>query len=152
MPIAIRPITVAQFFDAPNCDALLAEYAAESATEGLPAPEPHRAIYEAMEQSGMFHLIGAFEGDELAGFLVLLVSVNPHYSAVIAVTESYFVASAHRKAGAGLALLHEAEALAAKLGAVGFLVSAPSGGRLAEVLPRMGYRETNRVFFRATDR
>lgn len=29
------------------------------------------------------------------------------------------------------------------------MVSAPAGGRLAEVLPRSGYRETNRVFLRA---
>lgn len=152
MPIEIRRITVAEFFAAPNCDELLAEYAAESATEGLPHPLPHRDLYDAMERSGMFHLIGAYRDDELIGFLVLLISVNPHYSVVIGVTESYFVASTQRKSGAGLALLHEAEIVARGCGAVGCLVSAPSNGRLADVLPRIGYRETNRVFFRDLSR
>ena len=34
------------------------------------------------------------------------------------------------------------------LGCPGLLVSAPAGGVLAKVLPRRGYAETNRVFFK----
>ena len=67
----------------------------------------------------------------------------------LAVVESYFVASKHRKSGAGLALLREAERIASDRGAHALLVSAPHGGRLADVMPRVGYRETNRVFFRS---
>jgi len=59
------------------------------------------------------------------------------------------VARAARKTGAGLALRKRAELVAADMGAVGVLISAPSDGRLAKVMERdRQYVETNRVFFR----
>jgi GNAT superfamily N-acetyltransferase len=76
----------------------------------------------------------------------VLKPVIPHYGVAIAVTESFFVGKEYRKSGAGLKLLRAAEAHAE--GAPGLLVSAPVGGTLAEVLPHLGYRETNRVFFK----
>ena len=45
-------------------------------------------------------------------------------------------------------VLREAEAMATRLGVVGLFVSAPMGGRLSHVLPGIGYRQTNQVFFR----
>ncbi len=42
----------------------------------------------------------------------------------------------------------EFAAKARELGTPGLLVSAPMGGSLAEVLPRRGFAETNRVFFK----
>ncbi len=44
-------------------------------------------------------------------------------------------------------LLRAAEDLARRLGSPGLLVSAPYGGDLFKVLPRVGYVESNRVFF-----
>lgn len=94
-------------------------------------------------------MIGAYLDDILVGFCHVLVSLNPHYSALLAVTESLFVAAAHRGTGAGLALLREAENVARERGAAGMLVSAPTGGTLAAVLEHSkGFRETNRAFFR----
>jgi GNAT superfamily N-acetyltransferase len=145
----VRRITVDEFFAHPDAAALLDEYAAESSIVGMPTPQPARPLYETLEASGAMHVLAAFDGDAMLGFLALLVSLNPHYNAVIGVTESYFVAREHRKSGAGLRLLHAAERLADERGAVGLLISAPAGGRLAEVLDGYGeYRETNRVFFR----
>jgi GNAT superfamily N-acetyltransferase len=143
--LAIRPITTAEIFDAAH---LIAEYAVESSIDGMPAPAPNREIYTTLESAGVLHARGAFLAEALVGFILLVVTTNPHYGVPLAVTESYFVASEYRKTGAGLALLHAAEGLAKELGAVGILVSAPSNGRLADVLPRTGYAETNRVFFR----
>lgn len=146
----IRHFTVDDFFGHQGLSALLAEYAAESSIAGMPSPKPNVDIYRRLEASGAALCLGAVEGDELVGFLTLLVSLNPHYSAVIGVAESLFVAGAHRKSGAGLRLLREAEAVSKACGAVGFLVSAPYGGRLAEVLEASrSYRETNRIFFKA---
>lgn len=132
----------------PNLADLLAEYAQESALDALGSANPQFETYRQMQAMGVAHVLAAFQDEALVGFLVLLVSVVPHFGKPIASTESYFVAQASRKTGAGLKLLHEAEQIARQLGAVGFFVSAPTGSRLAQVLPGVGYRETNRLFFR----
>jgi GNAT superfamily N-acetyltransferase len=72
----------------------------------------------------------------------------PHYSVRIAVGESFFVSAEHRKTGAGLKLLKAAEDYAKEINSSGLLISAPLGGNLAEILPHVGYVETNRVFFK----
>lgn len=146
--VTIRPATVAEVFAAPNVDELLAEYARESSVAGLPSAVPNRDLYAGLEATGFMHVIGAFDGELLAGFLVLVVTINPHYSQILAVSESYFVASEYRKSGAGLQLLAVAENLAKQKGAVGMFVSAPVESRLARVMPGVGYRETTRAFFR----
>lgn len=138
---------MAEFFDDPATPALLAEYAAECALAGLPEPVPHRAIYDALEQAGAVTLIAIRSDGALIGFLVLLVSMNPHYSQVLGAVESYFVAAARRKTGAGLALLREAERVAKDRGAVALLISAPARGQLADVLhASRNYDHTNAVF------
>ena len=146
--IRIQPCTVAELADAPNIAALLAVYGIESAIDGLGGPNARLDLYTQMEAAGVLYPIAAFQGDDLIGFLILIISVLPHYGACVASTESFFVASAARKTGAGLKLLHEAERIAAEHDALGFFVSAPTGGRLDQVLAATHYRETNRVFFR----
>lgn len=148
MSTTVRQIRLAEFWSAPNIDALLDEYARESAIEGLPHPAPHRELYAVLEERGALHMLAVYQDDLLVGFLVLLVSLNPHYGQVLAVTESFFVASTYRKAGGGLQLLAMAEALAKEHGAIGMFVSAPLDSRLAKVMPGVGYRETTRAFFR----
>jgi GNAT superfamily N-acetyltransferase len=149
MCITIEPITVADAWSYPGFEALIEEYAEESAIEGLPSPDAKLETYAALEQSGILKTFGAFDDDQLIGFIALLIPILPHYSEMVATTESFFVASHKRKGGAGLKLLHTAESYCRNQGAKGLLVSAPSKGRLAEVLPRVGYRESNRVFFRS---
>lgn len=147
--IDIRPCTVADVERAPNIADLAAEYAAESALGALGPANPQFSAYRQMEDAGVARLVAAFQGPNLVGFVVLLVSVVPHFSSPVASTESFFVAQAARKTGAGLKLLHEAERIAHQSGAVGLFVSAPVGGRLAQVLPRVGYIHTNYLFFRS---
>lgn len=144
-------LSVAEFLDPENHEAcsLLAEYAEECRLAGLPEPEPHRAIYEQLEDAGVFTLIGYRYEGQLIGFIGLLVSMNPHYSQLIGAAESLFVAERYRKTGAGLALLREAEREARGKGAVALLLSAPYGGKLAEVMYRKPeYQPTNEVFMR----
>lgn len=133
---------------APNFDEVLAEYAAESAIDGLPPPCADIETYKKLETAGSLHPIAAFLGDHLVGFIFVLISKLPHYSADVAIVESFFVAKKHRKTGAGIKLRHAAEAFANKAGACGLLMSAPVGGTLSKVLPHSGYTETNQVFFR----
>ena len=148
MPIEIRRASFFDFLDAPNADALVAEYAEESAVAGLPAPKAQRELYERMESAGLLYTLIAFDGDTVVGVLSMVISINAHYSVVTAVSESYFVASAYRKSGAGLKLLREGEKLAREMGAVGLLVSGPNEGRLAEIMPHLGYRASHYAFFK----
>ena len=148
-----RRIGVAEAFANPAFPALCREYAEEAAIAGLPDPQEKLSAYQMLESSGStaFNAYGAFSGDALIGFLVLLTPVLPHYGVAIAVAESLFVAGAYRKTGAGMLLIRLAEKRARELRSPGMLFSAPSGGRLAMLLPRIGYRETNRVFLKGFD-
>ena len=147
--ISIRDCSVADIEAAPNLPELLSEYGAEAAIDGLGQPEAQLDTYHLMETLGVLHIVGAFKGDTLIGFLIMVVSTLPHYGVRIASTESFFVASAYRKTGAGLKLLHAAEDLAADMNASGFFVSAGIRSRLEQIMPAIGYRETNRIFFKA---
>ena len=150
MRAAVRKISVAEVFANPAFSSLCREYAEESAIAGLPDPKEKLAAYQALEAGGSdtFSVYGAFLGDTLIGFVALLAPVLPHYGTTIAVAESLFVGKAHRKTGAGMLLIRRAEKRAREMGSPGILFSAPTGGRLAVLLPRIGYRETNRVFMK----
>ena len=148
--VFVRQTSVAEVFANPAFAALAQEYAAEAAITGLPEPQAKIAAYHALEASGSdtFCVYGAFVGEALVGLVVLLTPVLPHYGRAIAVAESLFVCSAYRGTGAGMLLIRQAEKQAKKMDSPGLLFSAPSGGRLSALLPRINYRETNRVFLK----
>lgn len=148
MAVEIEPCMLADVEAAPELAALLAEYGAESANHEIGPVAPQLATYRAMEAANVFHAFSAVLDGELVGFLLLLTPVLPHFGKVVGVVESYFVASAHRKTGAGTLLRHAAERVAQEQGAVGIMLSAPTGGILEKVLPAAGYRDAARVFFR----
>jgi GNAT superfamily N-acetyltransferase len=148
LAVSVRKVTFAELTSHANFPDLFREYEGESAINGLPKPDDKMAQYRLIEPSGFLHIYGAFTGADLVGFLAFLLPVLPHYGVTIAVAESFFVAQKSRKGGAGLKLLHAAEEHARAAGSPALMVSAPTGGRLAEILPRLGYRETNRVFLR----
>jgi len=140
--------SVAELEGDPGLASLLVEYAAESSIAGMPAPAARMDSYRELEARGLLQVLSATHEGLLVGFLTLLVPVLPHYGVAVAVSESFFVARSHRGTGAGLKLLRAAEDLARRLGSPGLLVSAPFEGDLFKVLPRIGYAETNRVFFK----
>lgn len=154
--LVIRRSSARDITGHPCFAALRREYAAESAMAGLPDPQEKLELYLLMEGSGALQVFGAFVQDEggeaLAGFVAVLAPVLPHYGVTVAVTESLFVAARYRKTGAGLALLRRAEQHARALGSPALLVSAPcregQAGRLATLLPRLKYVETNRVYMK----
>ncbi len=143
--IVIRRCT----FEEIDASGLLSEYAQESAICGLPAPAVQMEMYNAMEAVGIICPLGAYLENILIGGVTLLSPVLPHYGVKVGVTESFFVSKKWRKTGAGLKLLNAAEVYAKEIGCAGLLVSAPVGGDLDKVLPRRGYRESNRVFFKS---
>lgn len=149
--LKIKPITIADLEAAANIQEILDAYAAEASPDikGLPRPLAKVDTYKQLESIKVIHTFGAFIDDLLVGYLIIMAPIMPHYSVRIAVSESFFVLKEYRPTGAGMKLLITAEEWAKEAGAVGILVSSPVGGDLAEVLPRVGYQETNRVFFRS---
>jgi GNAT superfamily N-acetyltransferase len=147
--LRVTPCRVVDLEAAPDFAALADEYADESLIDGMPPPKAYWSRYRMLEDAGLLSVFAAKEGDALLGFISVLTATVPRYAQPIATTESFFVARAYRRTGSGLRLLRAAERRALEIGAAGLLVSAPTGGRLADVLPRAGYRETNRVFFRS---
>ena len=134
--------------EAPKFADLVAEYGEECGIDGLPKPQAKLDLYLTLDAHGSIQTIAAWKDGDLIGFVIVLAPVMGHYSTTICTTESLFVAKEHRSSGAGLALLRAAEDYAREVGSPGLLVSAPSGGPLEAVLPRVGYKETNRVFFK----
>lgn len=147
--IEVRRITFGELESDPNFRWLIEVYAEESQIAGLPPANYHSELYHRMEATGTFFVLGAYRNGEMVGFVNFIVTVLPHYGVKVATTESIFVAREFRRTGAGVKLIREMEKICAELGAVGVLVSAPSGGRLAEVMPGLKYRETNQIFFKA---
>ncbi len=144
----IQPTTIAALEAASNIWSLLLEYAQESAAPDMVPPAIRAMDYKRLEALGVLHPISALLDGELIGYVTVLASEIPHYGRSIAITESIFVAKAHRKTGAGLKLLRAAEAKARELGSPVLLVSTPIDGDLAEVLPRVGYGEVGRTFLK----
>ncbi len=148
--MSIRPCLVSDLQQAPNLAALLDEYRIECGVPELGQAEPQFATYQRLEALGMLFALGAFAGDELVGFALVLISDLPHFGKRVAVTESLFVASQARKGGAGMRLLAAVEQGARERGAVGVLVSAPVTSRLASLMDASShYRPASRVFFRS---
>lgn len=147
--VEIRPTLFEYLESDPAFPRLLQAYAEESQLQGLPPADIQSELYRRMEATGAFHVLGAFKDDELIGFLSFLVTVLPHYGALVATTESIFVAAEHRSTGAGTRLLREMERQCARMGAVGMLVAAPHGSRLANAMPWLAYKQTHSVFFKS---
>lgn len=140
--------SVAEVMGADAFPALAAEYEAEALIEGMPAPAAKFEAYQALEAAGLLHVFAATVDGGLVGFISLLVASLPRYGRPVAMSESFFVAREHRKTGAGLRLLKAAENEARSLGCPGLLVSAPYEGDLFKVLPRVGFSECSRIFFK----
>lgn len=149
--LTVEKIAIAGLFGAPEFPALLAEYALLATIDGMPAPAPQLATYQHLEDLGILHTFSAVSDGVLVGFIVLMASPLPKYPVVTVTTESFFVAAAHRKTGAGLKLLRAAEQFARHVGSPVVIVSAPSEGDLVNVLPRVGYRENSRIFYKRVD-
>ena len=82
---------------------------AKSLIDGMPPPAPDWDAYAALEAAGLLHGFAASVDGELVGFIAVLAAKLPRYAEPIAVSESFFVAKAHRRTGAGLRLLRAAE-------------------------------------------
>jgi len=146
MTININACTIEDIKTSLGIDSLIYENACESSIPEIGECVIDWAYYQELEKRGMLREIAAYDGVEIVGILSIIVTKLPHYSKIIATTESFFVKSEYRKTGLGTQLLKIAEKVSVHLGASALMVSAPHNGRLEFILPRKGYRETSRVF------
>ncbi|WP_162244384.1 GNAT family N-acetyltransferase [Burkholderia sp. Leaf177] len=151
--IVIRECSADELANASNFDALCAEYAAESGRmPEFGEPKVDIDAYRAMEAAGVAHFLGVWNvgayRDELVGFGVVTLSTLPHFSKRIGCLISFFVAANARNGSAGTRLREAAERIASENGAAGLMISAPCESRLDVILPRSGYRATNRMYFK----
>ena len=147
--ITIRTCTVEDIETAPGIGDIIGGYAEESAISLLPQPQPLWDVYRNMELSGRFRVIAAFDGERIVGLATVIAPVlMPHYGFNMATMESIFVLRDYRKTGAGIRLLRAAEKASRDAGAKALLMTAPVGGSLDNVLPRIGYANTHNMFCR----
>ena len=149
----VRRVPVAELAADEAFAALTARYEEECGLTGLLRAAPALDAYAELERKGAYQALAAYVDGRLAGFCGVIFSAVPHYEgAAFASVESLFVDPGSRKSGAGLALIREAERLAAERGAPVLFMSAPAGGRLDVLLPRLGYRRTNVVYMKERSR
>lgn len=141
----VRKCSISDIENAKNIAYLLSEYADECSTPGIGRAVPQWDIYRSIESAGVMQAFGAFIDDLLIGFMTVTVMRHPHYAETIASYESYFVASAHRNTGAGIALLGAAKDHSRELGAVGMFVNSAPGSNLDRVLDGIGAQHTHNV-------
>lgn len=140
-----RPCSTEEVF----ASGLLELYADECAAAGLPRPAADRTMYDQMAGLETFWMCGAFDGDDLVGFVTVMTIRTPHYGKTIAAMESIFVHHDYRHKGCGTQLLAESERHAKSTGSIGLMVSAPTGSPLADVLnAKKSYRLSNLVFMK----
>jgi hypothetical protein len=93
--------------------------------------------------------MGAFDGDELVGYSINIVSKNLHYSdLVVCQNDILFVSGDYRKGATGLRLMRDTERAASALGAKLMLWHAKPETNLHAVLPRLKYRVQDVVYSR----
>jgi len=143
----VQPSSISELEAAPNFVALLAAYVDEEGLPGLPRYMPDVDMYRRLEGAGLLYAFEAREDGNLIGFITVITTVTPATGRLTAAIESFFVTEAKRTSGAGLRLLRRAEAKARELGAV-LTASASAGSRLAELLLRLGFVESNVVYYK----
>lgn len=147
--LTFRPVTVAEVFGAPDADELISEYMAESGNPFLPK-KPNVEYYRKAEESGAFHVIGAFSSERLVGFGSFVLTVIPHYSTVTASVESVFLLKEFRLGAAGFRLINAISQAAKDAGASGIYWGCRHGSRLEALfvaVPR--FTCMNTVFYEA---
>lgn len=142
LELTVLPVSFTAILDAPNAVVLLRSYAEECS---VPDAEPQRAMYEAMEQTGVMQCFAVYFGEaSLVGFVSVLRTIVPHDGHHIAAIESLFVDPIYRSTGAGFLLLAAAERFATDSGCRCLLASARLGSPLDLILSRRdGYDRTH---------
>ena len=134
MMCKVTLVSMSELINDPMFDDLVEEYRIESSIEGMGHANWNKEIYAQLDKVGIMHLFAAHgSAGNLVGFMVVLLTVVPHYGALTATTESLFVGSRYRDGGAGLLLIKEADRFSKYRRGIGLLVIAPQRCALVKV-------------------
>lgn len=101
--------------------------------------DPDVEQYHMLEQAGRLFAVLAYDGDEMIGYSVNILSVNLHYSSLLmAHNDVLFVKPTHRAGRLFMRMRDATIAEARRRGARLMLWHAKEGTPLAAILPRMG--------------
>lgn len=145
--IDIRRVSFVDILDAPNAADLLAEYEAECAVPEIGPIKPNREIYAMLEKHGLMQCFGAFDGEELIGFINVIPDIIPHYGTKVAKIESNFVLKSKRNTGGtGTKLKAAAKSYGRETGCAGMYSLARVGSKLEAILDVTAIR-THSAFY-----
>lgn len=104
--------------------------------------------YQAIEDAGALLALFAYDGDEIIGYSVTVVSAHLHYINLgMAQNDVLYLLPRYRGAsGVGIRLIRETERVARTLGADLMVWHAKDKSSLADILPRMGYQVQDILF------
>lgn len=148
--IQIMRGSFADFHQSKHFWEIVTAYGDECGLDGMPPTKPDIDLYYKMDASGMMTTLLALDGDDIVGFLLLLVSPNPHYSVPLATFESIYVRPAHRISPAGALLIKKAEAIAEEKGCNAMVVTAAVDSKFNKLMSlHPMYRVSHNVHFRS---
>jgi GNAT superfamily N-acetyltransferase len=104
--------------------------------------------YATLDRVGLLHVVTARKDDQVIGYFVVLVQPNPHYkdAGLMAFTDMYYLAPAHRKGLLGLQLFSFMERSLKRRGVVKFYTSHKLHRSRASMFALLGFKPTDIVY------
>jgi GNAT superfamily N-acetyltransferase len=127
---------------------LLADHWEELAkNKSLMVLKPDRETYQNLERDGRIFALFAYDGDQIIGYSVNLITTHLHYADLsIASNDVLFVAQSHRTGRTGIQLIDRTEEVAQLYGAKLMLWHAKQNTDLEKIMPRLGYKVQEIMF------
>lgn len=135
----IRPILATDYLD--QMWPLLAAHREElTVYPEIMQLSPDVETYLRLEDAGKLLSLGVFDGDELIGYSVNVVTRNLHYDLRVCQNDVLYLTPEHRLGPLGLRLIRDTERHAREVGAKIMLWHAKQGTALDGLLPRLDYQ------------
>lgn len=129
---------------------LLEAHREELATDkSLMVLKPDLPVYIQLEDNNALLSIGAFDGDEIVGYSVNIISRNLHYADVVMCqNDVLFLKPEYRTGPNGLRLIRATERLAKERGCNMILWHAKMDTQFMAILSKLGYRVQDVIYSR----
>jgi GNAT superfamily N-acetyltransferase len=96
--------------------------------------------YQRLQDVGVLHALGLYDGDKIVGYSVNLLTNNMHYADLVYLqNDVLFIHPDYRKGRYGILLIKETELLALKLGAKMMLFHGKPNTNFSNLMPKLGY-------------
>ncbi len=110
---------------------------------------PDLVRYQLLEDAGLIVAVGAYDGNELVGYSINVLSVHMHYQLPMGRNDVLYLAPAYREGHNGIALMNATRAALQRRGAAYVLWSAKPDTPLYNLLEHGGATVLETVFHEA---